>query len=294
MKALPLNDFIIPAIFLLFTGFIMVNTIGFIKKQGQEAILIDIAGRQRMLSHKVGKELFAHRRKKERYQPILSELAEKAQAMAWGGKVRCPNGTARSFYIQPAPTAQIRAKLVEQKTVIDELIRLAQNEKLIRANRFEDPMPHQLVDKIVNLTDRIQVLANDGLLLYLDHIQAESRSVLLLNCFLFVVLTLFGIGLILLLIDRRYQVQELTRTKETLVQSTDAKTTFLTNISHEIRTPLNAIIGIAGLLQKPNQNLDRERLHNSLKQSAHSLLTLIDDALDLSKIEAGKLKLHST
>jgi signal transduction histidine kinase len=293
-KALQLNDFIVPAIFLLFTGFIMVNTIGFIRKQNQEAFLINIAGRQRMLSHKVAKELFAHRRKKDRYQPVLAELAEKAQAMAWGGKVRCPNGSNRWLNVRPAPTPQIRAKIVEQKNVIDKLIRLVQSEKIIQDPRLEDPMPHSLVDKIVNFTDRIQILANEGLLMYLDHIQAESRSILLLNCFLFVILTLFGIGLVLLLIDRRYQVQQLTRTKESLVHSTDAKTTFLTNISHEIRTPLNAIIGIAGLLQKPNQELNRERLHNSLKQSADSLLTLIDDVLDLSKIEAGKLKLHPT
>ena len=73
-----------------------------------------------------------------------------------------------------------------------------------------------------------------------------------------------------------------------------AKSTFLANTSHEIRTPLNAIIGLTHLLQR---DIDEPRQRGRLEKvstSAQHLLGLINDVLDLSKIEAGRLALEST
>jgi signal transduction histidine kinase/DNA-binding NarL/FixJ family response regulator len=70
------------------------------------------------------------------------------------------------------------------------------------------------------------------------------------------------------------------------------KTSFLANVSHEIRTPMNAIIGMTDLLIYEPLNKRQMGFINDIKVSAHSLLSIINDILDMSKIEAGKLELN--
>ena len=73
-----------------------------------------------------------------------------------------------------------------------------------------------------------------------------------------------------------------------------AKSAFLANMSHEIRTPMNAIIGLTHLLQRDSRNaVETERL-DKVSDAAHHLLGVINDILDLSKIEAGKMTLEQT
>lgn len=78
-----------------------------------------------------------------------------------------------------------------------------------------------------------------------------------------------------------------------LEEANKLKDVFLAHMSHEIRTPMNAIIGIGRLLDKTVLNDDQKRLLGLQSEAAHSLLSLINDLLDLSKIESGKLRLES-
>lgn len=89
------------------------------------------------------------------------------------------------------------------------------------------------------------------------------------------------------------QMDELRAESERAEQAAQAKSDFLANMSHEIRTPMNAILGLSELMQKTPLNSTQQHYLSNINQSSQTLLGIINDVLDYSKIEAGKLALES-
>ncbi|MFZ0256648.1 MAG: ATP-binding protein, partial [Gammaproteobacteria bacterium] len=92
--------------------------------------------------------------------------------------------------------------------------------------------------------------------------------------------------------DRREAEQSLQRTMTAAESANRIKSEFLANMSHEIRTPMNGMLGTLELLSESTLDSDQRDLLRTAHHSADALLTIIDDILDLTRIEAGKLALE--
>lgn len=93
-------------------------------------------------------------------------------------------------------------------------------------------------------------------------------------------------------IERKQAEAELRRTKEMAIAASYAKSEFLANMSHEIRTPMNAILGFSEILNNLITDASQRYYLDAIHRSGKTLLQLINDILDLSKIEAGKFTLQ--
>lgn len=91
---------------------------------------------------------------------------------------------------------------------------------------------------------------------------------------------------------RKETEKKLQEAKELAEKSAEFKSLFLANMSHEIRTPLNALVGFADLLESTPINKEQKDYINIIQKSGEDLLVIINDILDLSKIEAGKMKIR--
>ena len=101
-----------------------------------------------------------------------------------------------------------------------------------------------------------------------------------------------SVVLIVVLVEHGRVSGRLARAHEAAVTADRAKDVFLATMSHEIRTPMNGVLGLLELLSLSDLKPEQSAQVDTVRESAHSLLRIIDDLLDFSKIEAGKLDLY--
>lgn len=93
--------------------------------------------------------------------------------------------------------------------------------------------------------------------------------------------------------ERRLIEEELLAARQSAESSNEAKSRFLATVSHEIRTPLNGVLGMASLLRDTRLTREQTAYIEALETSGETLLMLIDEVLDFSKVEAGKLEIQA-
>lgn len=161
---------------------------------------------------------------------------------------------------------------------------------LLRYCREQDLLSWWIAGSIgVNGVGQVMFLSSSRLfdgLFELAHLYKVAGYVLPLVGFLYYQIAV--------LLEYQRSQRELTQAREVALAAMRAKSEFLANISHEIRTPMNGIVGTTRRILKTPLNEEQSRYLQALRESADSLLTLLNDLLDFSKIEAGKFDLHVT
>ncbi|MEZ4222236.1 MAG: ATP-binding protein [Polyangiaceae bacterium] len=143
------------------------------------------------------------------------------------------------------------------------------------------------VGRIALVVSDARLRAGDELRVRVLQIGVVGCAVALLLCLAFV---RFYVAPLIRLSDGAFRMLE-DRTEQAL-QAARLKSEFLANMSHEIRTPMNGIVGMAELLERTPLDSRQRQFTRSLRRSANALMTLLNDILDLSKIEAGALKVQ--
>ena len=140
------------------------------------------------------------------------------------------------------------------------------------------------------VTFALYILFGFSIVQYVDYINASHdkwRPVIVWLVFFYSVCSMLVICTALIKLKNRLKTKN-----EALMKASETKSLFLANMSHELRTPLNGVIGMASILSESKLDTDQANMVKVISTSSNNLLEIINNILDYSKLEAGKLKLE--
>ncbi|MGV3657413.1 MAG: ATP-binding protein [Chitinophagaceae bacterium] len=152
-------------------------------------------------------------------------------------------------------------------------------------------------DSIVMVTAQLDSLRQSNLRQIIGSIERNGTNArtwgIILACIAGITILLTFLHVLKIGREQRRMIAELNRSERKIKESATIKEQFLANMSHEIRTPMNAILGFTNLLTKTPLDNSQAQYVDFIHSSGENLLTLINDILDLSKIEAGMMQLDN-
>ena len=150
-------------------------------------------------------------------------------------------------------------------------------------------------DAVMDELTRLMDFKQETVMTELENATAETNTTSLLVIFMALLATTLGTGIAIYVLRTTSRIEnDLICAREEAQQANKQKSEFLANMSHEIRTPMNAIIGMAHLLDKSKLAQRQHSYVEKIKTASGSLLDIINDVLDFSKVEADKLVIEQT
>lgn len=255
--------------------------------------VIDRAGRQRMLSQRIafeaqqlvtGADETARRNARAYLEKSITAMAESHQFLTGQGnraKVASYNTSAvQALYFGPTNNVDrlVRGYLTRAQALLE-----ASPQMLGPSNADYMALRSMAQNDIIDALDAV-------VRQYADEDNARMETVPMFGY------GLFGVILLTLLLEYAFifrpLINSIVHSYDHLKKVSTSKSEFLAAMSHEIRTPINAIMGIGELLQESDLTVKQQGQIRTLLTSTDSLLLIIDDILDLSKVESGRLQLE--
>lgn len=202
------------------------------------------------------------------------------------------NDDLSEFYIDRLDTL-IKEKLLFNQQVLNNL---QQKGKLQAEELISSQYGKTLTDSIVVTMQQIDSTRKIHLASAIESIDKSGKKAQQFSLVLILIVLVCGAGLfwyIINIIRRQISlIRKLNISERKVKESARIKENFMANMSHEIRTPMNAILGFTNLLQRKSLDEDSREYVSTIEQSGENLLTIINDILDLSKLEAGMVKIE--
>ncbi|HEX2571064.1 MAG TPA: CHASE3 domain-containing protein [Polyangia bacterium] len=198
---------------------------------------------------------------------------------------------------QASRMAELRSLIAQRLSIIRETVHLKEQGEDDAAVRIvRGGQGKRIMDQIREVLSKMEAQEADGLQARIrnTHQAASDTTLVTLGAsgLAFLAVLLATIVVNLHIRRQRLTAEELEAAREEALRASQSKTDFLANMSHEIRTPLNAIIGMAQVLSETKLDAEQARYVNTFRRAGMVLLHLINDILDLTKVEAGKLELE--